>query len=97
MKVFNGKRGNVPAWATWVIGIGITVVTIVVLAIMLGALQTSQTAASLPYNITGQGLTFLDNTSKQLPTAGTVIGVALLLLIIGGLGLGGYMMYKKSQ
>lgn len=91
------KRGQSQMWLALVIGLGIGVVSIVVLAIMLGALQTSQTAGSLPANITGQGLTFLDNVSKQLGTAGTILGVSLLLLIIGAIGFGAYSGYKKMQ
>jgi hypothetical protein len=91
------RKGQAGNWLSFVMALGIGVVAIVVLAIMLGALQTSQTASSLPYNITGQGLTFLDNTSKQLPTAGTILGVSLLLLIIGGVAFGGYMAYKKTR
>lgn len=91
------KKGQTNVWLNLVLGLGIGVVSIVVIAIMLGALQDSQTASSLPYNITGQGLTFLDNTSAQLGTAGTIVGVSLLLLIIGAIGFGGYAMYRKMQ
>lgn len=91
------KKGQANMWLSLVIGLGIGVVSIVVLAIMLGALQTSQTANSLPANITGQGLTFLDNVSKQLGTAGTILGVSLLLLIIGAIGFGAYSGYKRMN
>jgi hypothetical protein len=91
------RRGQSNVWLSLVIGLGIGVVSIVVLAIMLGALQTSQTANSLPSNITGQGLSFLDNTSKQLPTAGTILGVSLLLVIIGVIGFGAYAGYQKMR
>lgn len=91
------KRGMVQGFLQFVMGLGIGVVVIVVLAIMLGALQGSQTSGSLPYNITGQGLTFLDNTTKQFGTAGTILGVSLLLLIIGGIAFGGYYAYSKVK
>lgn len=91
------RRGQSGVWLNLVLGLGIGVVSVVVVAIMLGALQESQTANSLPANITGQGLSFLDNVSKQLPTAGTIAGVALLLLIIGAIGFGAYYGYKKMS
>lgn len=91
------RRGQSGVWLNLVLGLGIGVVSVVVVAIMLGALQDSQVAGSLPANITGQGLSFLDNVSKQLPTAGTIAGVALLLLIIGAIGFGAYYGYKKMS
>jgi hypothetical protein len=97
MKLRLNKKGQAQGWMSFIMVLGIGVVSIVVLAIMLGALQASQTANSLPANITGQGLSFLDNTSKQLPTAGTILGVSLLLLIIGAVAFGAYAGYKKTR
>jgi len=91
------KKGNANVWLSLVLGLGIGVVSIVVIAIMLGALQSSQVAGSLPANITGDGLLFLDNVSSQLGTAGTIAGVSLLLLIIGAIGFGGYAGYQKMK
>jgi hypothetical protein len=91
------RKGQAGGWMSFIMVLGIGVVSIVVLAIMLGALQASQTANSLPANITGQGLTFLDNTSKQLPTAGTILGVSLLLVIIGAVAWGGMAAYQKTR
>ena len=92
------RRGQAAAgWASFGIGLAIAVVSFVVLAIMLGALQTSQTANSLPYNISGNGLTFLSNTTAQLGTAGTILGVSLLLVIIAGVGFAGYTAYQKVR
>lgn len=67
MKNFmKSKRGQAGGWASFGVALAISVVSFVVLAIMLGALQTSQTANSLPYNISGNGLTFLSNVTGQL-------------------------------
>lgn len=79
------------------VGIAIGVVTLAVLAIMLNALQASQTANSYAANITADGLTFLDNLTSQFGTAGTVLGVSLLLVIIAALGIGGYTAYQKYR
>lgn len=92
-----GKAGMVEGFLQFIVSLGIGVVTIVVLAIMLNALSTSQTANSYAANISNNGLTFLSNTSSQFGTAGTVLGVSLLLVIIGGIGFGGYYAYNKAQ
>jgi hypothetical protein len=46
-------------------------------------------------NITADGLTFVGNTTSQLPTAGTLLGVVLLLVVIGGLVYAGWRGYQK--
>lgn len=92
------RRGQAAGgWASFGVALAISVVSFVVLAIMLGALQTSQTANSLPYNISGNGLTFLSNVTGQLGTAGTILGVSLLLVIIAGVGFAGYSAYQKVR
>lgn len=48
-------------------------------------------------NITNNGLTFLSNTTGQLGTAGTILGVSLLLVIIAGIGFAGYSAYQKMR
>lgn len=47
--------------------------------------------------VTDDGLTFLNNTTGQLGTAGTILGVSLLLVIIAGIGFAGYSSYKKMR
>jgi len=103
------KRGNTQLWLTIVGGIAIGVVTITIIAIMLGALRTGlvtqtvgcNTASSaytncgFDYNITTRGLSFVDESTKQLGTTGTIAGVSLLLLIIGLIGFGAYAGYKR--
>ena len=115
-----GKIDGSNTFITIILGLGIGVVAIVVLAIILGAFKTSSVACPALYtlntssdscyqnannsitssltgagNVTNYGLAFLSNTSGQLSTAGTILGVSLLLLIIGGIGLVGYLGYKK--
>jgi hypothetical protein len=48
-------------------------------------------------SVTVDGLSFLSNVGDQLGVAGTVLGVSLLLIIIGGIGLGAVMMVKRSR
>jgi len=93
-----GRRGQaLDGWAGFGMAMGAAVVAFVVLAIMLGALQGTTTANSVEYNITGNGLTFLSNTTGQLGTAGTILGVSLLLVIIAGVGFAGYSAYQKTR
>lgn len=47
--------------------------------------------------VTDNGLTFLGNTTAQLGTAGTILGVSLLLVIIAGIGFAGYSAYSKTR
>lgn len=98
LRNISSKRGIGPGDVTsWVTLIAVAIFVIVVFAIMLGALQTSLTSNSVEYNITGRGLTFLDNSTSKFGTAGTILGVLLLLGVIGAAGLGGYAAYKKSR
>lgn len=53
-------------------------------AIALDAFQDDTTADSAAYNITGNGLEGIDNTTGYFDTAGTIAGVALLLGIVIG-------------
>ena len=48
-------------------------------------------------NITDYGLLFISNTTAQLGTAGTLLGVSLLLVIIAGVGFAGYTAYQKMR
>ena len=41
-------------------------------------------------NISGRGLTFLDNSTSKFGTAGTILGVLLLLGLVAGIGYFGY-------
>lgn len=91
------KRGQVNGFLQFTVGLAIGVVLIGVVAIMLQAFKDSQTANSYAANISQDGLTFLDNTTSQFGTAGTVLGVSLLLVIIGALGFGGYMAVQKYR
>lgn len=97
MKKIN-KKGMTPGDVTAVIAsIALGIFVIVVFAIMLGALQDDQTAGSLEYNITGRGLTFIDNATSKFGTAGTIVGVLLLLGLVGLAGFGGYKAYQRAR
>lgn len=68
--------------------VGMTLVLAVLIlaagAIALQAFQDSTTADSFAYNISSDGLTSLDNTTGQLGTIGTIVGVVILIGIIVG-------------
>jgi hypothetical protein len=48
-------------------------------------------------NVTNDGLSFITNVTGQLGTAGTILGVSLLLVIIAGIGFAGYTQYQKMR
>ena len=120
----SGKRGNsdIGMWTTFGIVLAVSVVSLVVLAILLGAFKTTSLSCPSSYtfnasadncysnannsikssltgagNITNDGLEFLTNVSSQLGTAGTILGVSLLLVIIAGVGFAGYSAYRKMR
>ena len=82
------KRGQVGFGLGDIPGIAIAVVVgMLVLsfgALVLGEVQADQTANSAESNITGDGLSTLSNVSSLIPTAGTVIGAALIIGILLG-------------
>lgn len=99
MMKLSSRRGQDAAggWAMFGVALTVAIVSFVVLAIMLGALQSSQTVNSASYNISGNGLTFLSNVGSQFGTAGTILGVSLLLVIIAGVGFAGYSAYQRTR
>jgi hypothetical protein len=116
-----GKRGNADMVVSAIVALGVGVITIAVIAIMLGAFrddvecQTGYTfnstasncylttnasvkdGTTIEYNVTGRGLTFLDNATSKFGTAGTIVGVLFLLAVIGGGGVLGVMAYRKVK
>ena len=58
------------------------------------SIKNALTAAG---NVTDDGLLFLGNVTGQLGTAGTILGVSLLLVIIAGIGFAGYSAYQKMR
>ena len=97
MKQLKNKRGNSDMVVTAIVGLGIGVIVIAVIAIMLGAFRDGLTANTYEYNVTTRGLTFLDNATSKFSTAGTIVGVLFLLGILAVGGFGGYALYKKSR
>lgn len=56
-----------------IIGIGATIVT---------EIQSGQTASSIPYNISAEGLTGLETLGEWLPTIAVIIAAAVVIGII---------------
>ena len=50
----------------------------------LDAFQDSLTTGTAAYNATDKMVTFISNIFEQLPTAGTMIGIAVLLVVVLG-------------
>lgn len=53
-------------------------------ALAVASFQSSTTVGSYAYNISRDGLTSLNNLSRQIPTVGTVVGVALIVVVVIG-------------
>lgn len=53
-------------------------------ALAVQSFRDSTTSNGYAYNISNQGLSGIDNMSDQLPTVGTVIGVALIVVVVVG-------------
>lgn len=93
---FNGTslrentRGNVGVWAA----IGIAVVGGLlawgIFAIVNQAFLDSQTPGTAAAEILNGSLQFQLNAVEQLPTAGTILGVMLIVAIVGAFGFLGY-------
>jgi len=49
----------------------------------LGEFKDTMETDSAEYNATGQAITGVSNFTDLLPTVGTMIGIALLLLVVG--------------
>jgi|26BtaG_2_1085354.scaffolds.fasta_scaffold01033_9 hypothetical protein len=66
--------------------IGLVLVSLIAAsaAIALDAFQSDTTSDSYAWNISGNGLRGIDNTTSYFDTAGTIAGVALLLTIVIG-------------
>jgi len=48
-------------------------------------------------NLTVLGKRFFSNFFTQLPAAGSLMGVAIIMLVVGLMGVGGYMAYQKVR
>lgn len=64
--------------------LGLMVMIASATALAVNSFQTSTATGGYAYNISGQGLSGLDNFSEQIPTIGTVIGVALIIGVVVG-------------
>ena len=95
IRSITAKKAQSNAIVTTIVGLGIGVIVIAVIAIMLGAFQDGLTTNSYEYNVTTRGLSFLDNATSKFATAGTIVGVLFLLGILGGGAFLGYSAYKK--
>lgn len=65
--------------------VGISGFMLAAIALGLTAFNDTLTANSYAANITTDMLTTLDNITTQLPTVGTIIGIAILVgVVVGG-------------
>jgi len=78
------KKGQLAGASQLAIGLVTLVLIVAVGAIVLGDFQNTQTANSIPFNITGDGLSGLSNMSAQFGTVGTVAIAAVLIALVVG-------------
>lgn len=90
-------KGNVGNWAA--IGIAIVggLLAWGIFAIVNQAFLESQTAGSPAADILNGSLNFQLNAVEQLPTAGTILGVMLIVAIVGAFGFLGYQYASRRM
>jgi len=83
IKMKQNKKGMSLADAPTLI---ITFLVVVVVASLAGttltSLQDTQTADGTAYNITGDGLTGVENFADLIPVIGVIIGIVMVLVVI---------------
>jgi len=85
-------------WATGIFALIVTVViTVYVLDIFWNGNTGIFTANTYAANLTRLGQQFFNNMFTQLPAAGSLMGVAVIMLVVGLMGVGGYMAYQKVR
>lgn len=82
------KRGNI--WVNVLLGFGIGIISVAILAIVISALKGTQTVGTVSYSILNNTETFMLNSTNQLGTSGTVLGIMALVVIVGIFGFMGY-------
>jgi len=83
------NKGQLAGATNIAIGLVTLVLIVAVGAIVLGDFQSTTTANSAEFNITGDGLTGLTNMSGQFGTVGTVaIAAVLIALVVGAFVVG---------
>ena len=82
------KRGQVGFGLTDIPGIALAIVVgMLVLsfgALVISSVQADQTSGTAEFNVSADGLSTLLNVSTLIPTAGTVIGAAIIIGILLG-------------
>lgn len=84
------RKGQTGGWAGIALGIAAGVIGLGVMAIVLGAFSDSQPNGSDAQAIIDGGLTFLLNATAQFGTAGTILGVMLIVAIVAAFGFYAY-------
>jgi len=64
------------------LGLGLAAIVASVIATVLASVQTTQTANTLESNITGFGLTGINNIATQFGLIGTVAGLVAVLVVL---------------
>ena len=66
---------------------GLTIIILSITGDVVSTVQATQTANSVAYNISGNGLTGMLNLSSQFSTIGTIVGLVLIVIsLVAGFG-----------
>lgn len=90
-------KNGIEQYIAVIVGIGLSTITLMITVIVISAMRDSQPANSMAYNVTNAGLTLFSGVTSQFGTIGTISGVLLLAAIVMGFGMGGYMLYRRTQ
>jgi len=93
-----GKRGFFDTGLVFraVLGTASIVIALAAIALALAQLRTASSDANFTQTI-GNGQQMGTNLSAQLPTVGTMIGVAILIAVIFGALLGGMYLANRGK
>lgn len=82
MKKMNKKGMSLADAPTLIITFLVVVVVASLAGTTLTSLQDTQTNDSSAYNITGDGITGVENFADLIPVIGVIIGIVMVLVVI---------------
>jgi len=84
MKLFNNKKGfQMESLSGLAVVFLVLAVTLGISGTILDSIQAGQTADSVAYNATGEGLTAIATFADWLPTLATIAVAAVVIGVIG--------------
>ena len=82
----------------WAMALGTVGISLALLTFILAVFQNDIfTSGTTSYNITSKFLDGIYNVAAQVPNAGKIIGIGLIVFAFAGLGIGGYTLYNRVK